>query len=140
MIDAKELRIGNWIEIKPPPNCDSGICMVEVIKRSSASLHCESEDYFIADVPYEKIKPIELTPSILEQCGFEESTQTFFIWYTYGLVERQFRLDYSAESEYHWVQGHISVEIKYLHQLQNLYFSLFSEELNFQPQTQKQEK
>lgn len=113
MIKANELRIGNWL-----------LC-AEV----DVPFQWQASDF--EEVNNSKARPIPLTHKILEQCGFKESRQTFFTWYTRRLTDSQFRLDYSDETTYHWVQSNTIVELNYLHQLQNLYFAITGEELLF---------
>ena len=107
MINANELRIGNWVK-------DSlGYLVIGVnAKVEFASAY----------------EPIPLTPEILEKCGaivyeFDNGEQN-----QYRIKERLFVIrdgdivDYGS-----------SVIIKHLHQLQNLYFALCGEELNYTP-------
>lgn len=87
------------------------------------------------------LEPIPLTPKILERCGFEDQSdnveglywvkrylltenrglKAIFIWNL--APEGSNHPDYTAEDS--------RVKIKYLHQLQNLFFALSSNELSF---------
>lgn len=104
MIQANELRIGNWVN-------DKSVGYVQV---NWLTFHPDN---------LKNTEPIPLTPEILENAGFEAldhgardtsfCRNNFFLrWYVIEEVVRY--------------EGR---EIKYLHQLQNLYFALVGEEL-----------
>jgi hypothetical protein len=81
--------------------------------------------------PEESIQPIPLTEEILFRCGFEWCAEAF------GYFDK-------LHAAYIWDNGDIEihpfctndqdcwVKIKYVHQLQNLYFALTGEELNIE--------
>lgn len=110
MVNANELRIGNLIE--------------------------KGGEWFAADFiaiqMAHNYNPIPLTPEILEKYGFEKSNE----FRTYRLNE--FDIEY-VFGEWHWVvddrgdnEGTKPRTIKYLHQLQNLYFLLTGKELSYE--------
>lgn len=69
--------------------------------------------------------PIPLTPEILVMYGFEKKLvlgSTDKYWYSIG------ELSYNESHKGWWFRGKLK-DIDYLHQLQNLYFSLTGEEL-----------
>ena len=73
-------------------------------------------------------EPVLLTPEILEKCGaivycFDNGNPN-----QYRIKDRLFVI-----RDGHIVDYGSSVVIKYLHQLQNLYFALCGEELNYTP-------
>lgn len=100
-IKVEELRVGNWLY------------------RKSINQNVRiSIDSFNDLIDYE---PIELTEEILLKCGFEYDGAFYFkdgIFLEYE--DNSLRLDCMSDS----------VNIKYLHQLQNLYFALTNKELN----------
>jgi hypothetical protein len=121
MINPRELRIGNWVniikslypeEIGIQQLTATGIMYSEV-KDDESDLICD---------------PIPITTEILEKCGF-------------------YRIDSELAGENLWFHSPIHIyvlnnkfqhdgydrEIKSLHQLQNLHFALTGEELNYQP-------
>jgi hypothetical protein len=109
MIAANGLRIGNWI-------MDD-----DTIRQWSIY------DYTLNPLSY---APISLSPEILEKCGFKNDHSTF----EYADGSNNEKLFIS------WIDGeyvvelqngekNISIELKYLHQLQNLYFALTQTEL-----------
>lgn len=122
MIKGNELKVGNWVQRRGKALQVVGI-MDPIIRATYEGL---KSDYVVFD---DQLHYIPISPEILEKAGFKESRQTFFTWYTRRLVENHFRLDYSDQTTYHWVQGNTIVELNYLHQLQNLYFVLTATEL-----------
>jgi hypothetical protein len=120
---ANELRIGNWIY-----NSKGGPSKINEIKR-----HPSGERDFAHIVTFqglgsfggyvEDFRPIPLTPEILEKCGWEE----YAIGY-YRLDEFYIYYDNSGLNVYRFRD--YPVTVKYLHQLQNLYFALTGTELN----------
>lgn len=126
MIEARELRIGNWvtnhiIQSLPP-------------KRYQITAQCILD---IADnrINREHILPIPLTPELLEKAGFEDispnknalavriminASEELAWWVSEGYLRHQTRDSGFTRRIEH---------IKHLHQLQNLYFALMGEEL-----------
>jgi hypothetical protein len=77
----------------------------------------------------ENFQPIPLTPEILRKCGFEANNGKRLIndvWLVIHENEANIYDLYKNET----VQ--MRIELKYLHQLQNLYFALTQTELNIQ--------
>jgi hypothetical protein len=122
MIQANELRIGNWIRIR------------------ESDTKVQVEAYMLAISELSNCQPIPLTPEILEKCGFEkqESADQYgwylgagrrcLCWCYSDIVSLEFK---KCQSDYSDTLFDFSC--KYLHQLQNLYFALTSEELTFKP-------
>lgn len=131
MIQANELRIGNWLQSKIPFQVTG-----ENIEQFSRGVNH----------PTQLISPIPLTPEILKKCGFEENLGG---WYLDGDIDQKsFRSDdrkfawcmtlsHVDDNDVHFRVGYSSVlindaparHIQYLHQLQNLYYSLTGKEL-----------
>jgi len=120
MINANELRIGNKIL-----NVDGDIVTVNELR----------DEFYIADFGgqfYSTAKGIELTPEILEKCGFvkeEKDTRRIDIpsakYQVYGNGHFTFNSIHGW-----WFNGkQLDVQPQYLHQLQNLYFALTGTEL-----------
>lgn len=108
MIQANELRIGNWVE------CDG-----EVFQSTSYTP-------LIIERGEKKINPIPITQELLEKIeviskrnGYPYSICGFYI------IENlsHFSIKYFD----------ISIELKGLHNLQNIYFALTGKELNYKP-------
>ena len=115
MIHANELRIGNWF-----------------IGYDNKPFQFDYTDFMIIGTPAqweqkpfepdELIKsPIELTEDILLKCGAET--------FAGGGIILNYRLIEYAECRQVYYDASTSVELKYLHQLQNLYFALSGQEL-----------
>jgi hypothetical protein len=114
---ANELRIGNWVNTSVEPTLLTDYNKVKEI--TSDALVCEN----VGACDWSDITPIPLTPEILEKAGFEDDLP----W-----KKNNFCLD--SECRFHVVDGTgygviIARQIKFVHQLQNLYFALTGEEL-----------
>jgi hypothetical protein len=120
---ANELRVSNILK--------QGVVME--IHSSDAIM---SVDGLMASnkMPLEILEPIPLTPEILEQCGFVRVDNKFYHnWQlrdsdgSYSVQERDdtyfFSNDYSDAGCY------VLTDIKYLHELQNIYWCLAHKEL-----------
>lgn len=109
---AKELRIGNWV--------------IDIFY----DMPIKITKYFFSDGSINNIEPIELTEEILLKCGFEEYELNDDLGYALRKIVNGIFFKYDIE--YGEVSIFINNEVvsfKYLHQLQNLYFSLTGEEL-----------
>ena len=120
MIDAKDLRIGNWVKFLNK-TFQVGAGTIEDCQKANDS-----------DSPY-KYEPIPLTPEILEKCGFERG----IIFINRGL---ELQIDFYKNridaritllDNFDGDKGADIIEIKYLHDLQNLYYALTKQELNY---------
>ena len=136
MIKASELRQGNIFEVEGLGNfpildfsCDFTGNLHQVTFLSRLLYHRDrvpSETIETIIPELWQIKPIPLTPEILEKCGFKFNHYA----YTYDLAEVSL-----SQNEFEpvvWVEGRrleIGRPIKSVHQLQNLYFALTGEEL-----------
>ena len=119
MINANELRIGNYI------NVYDGVgpkYMYQVTGYDIDEIDGDGTDCF----------PIPLTPEILEKCGFEKQSEHIFISPNLSLRLWGFSwtMQHYVMGVSHWIDIS-SVSIKHLHQLQNLYFALTNSELTF---------
>jgi len=132
MIKANELRIGNriYLELALP-----GLNIHEVHAQDIA-------DISNGRITLASISPIQLTPDILEKCGFEKDSDYWEpfdgdakgVRYICGDMEviflkttgRLHRMESANGDEFGYFYG---PELKSLHQLQNLYFALTGEEL-----------
>lgn len=121
MIDAKELRIGNLVYLELGfPSLDIHTIRPEDI----ASIAKDSKN----------VLPIPLTTEILLKCGFDTDKITFWIYYSIkGTVSYL-----SLTCDYLWlydnqlsnIDKYPRREIRYLHQLQNLFYALTQKELD----------
>ena len=81
------------------------------------------------------LRPIRLTPTLLEKCGFEKEFSDCYQRFDYYIIPRVICLSPKKEGFCWQVEDEIDdcnvdVPIKYLHQLQNIYFTLTGTELN----------
>lgn len=118
MIQANELRVGNWVIY------NGKAYQIDTI---SPELPILDADFGVGVVDYNNIHGIELTPEILEKCGFDikgKTADTCHMWLApIWLTKMGEGWIYSANQRH--------VNLFYLHQLQNLYFSLTNNELTW---------
>lgn len=128
MMKASELMIGNYI------NTPEGLRIVDTITKSLVD--CGS--FFIMD----EINPISLTEEWLTNFGFvkkdydtygikihECNSEDFYIgWFIINLQKYYGKIR-NIEIPMGDYRNNTSAKIKYVHQLQNLYFALTGEEL-----------
>lgn len=111
---ASELRVGNWV------NTPEGVYQVIDVLCDSVNTIAQHS------LPYDWIEPIQLTPEILQKCGFEQGKGVMF-WESEGVG-----IAYETLGGYFRLYPRTN-RIDYLHQLQNLFHALTGEELNYQP-------
>lgn len=128
MINAKELRIGNWVTY-----------------HGETDMPCQldAQDIFNIATGYmdnDKIhSPIPLTPEILEKCGFTvASDKEYGGWITpfYGIFkDNAFRIRVNACGEFYYSPDKYAnpIYLRFLHHLQNWFFALTGEELEYTP-------
>ena len=116
---VNELRIGNWIKGPKGARYDGR----EFQWHIGEYIMCNEYSDFIDD-----IEPILLTEEWLLKMGFKPQGEGYS--YT-NLLLQDFRESYSMFEwdSYNEVEVCIKNDIKYIHQLQNLYFALTEEEL-----------
>lgn len=131
MIQAKELRIGNWVinrerywSGKSTQFRDFDANVLEIFEdKLKINVDMEYQDYSC-------IHPIPLTKDILLKCGFKDRAsfnevifESAFTHYSIILMNEKYHLHCEDEDE------HFNFRIESLHQLQNLYFALTGKEL-----------
>ena len=115
---ATEVRIGNYVYDTKGEINKINLAAIEYLLRYGSSGACQ-------------VKPIPLTEELLRKCGFQQRPirndsyslflQEFCIYRNEDTCHFELPNEYGGTGSY--------IEIKYLHQLQNLYFSLTGEEL-----------
>ena len=128
MINANELRIGNWVKFKHL------LGFIITIKQDNCEIQ---SDRIIVNSSYDDIIPIPLTPEILEKCGFEkEDIETHTDKTTRGLYKSILMMLPATSNCWYAAPFGYPLSLHrtlYLHQLQNLYFALTGEELIYKP-------
>jgi hypothetical protein len=113
-MEANELRIGSYVSFYP-----FGIHRIENATQLLSIKH---------------LKPITLTEEWLLNFGFEYSANSF-----YEKQRLAISIEYGVEVSNYINSIHLTVEIKYVHQLQNLYFALTGEELTIKDKNDEDE-
>jgi hypothetical protein len=130
MIQANELRIGNKIL-----NSDNEIVTVTELRDEFYLNESKHGQYYATS------NPIPLTPEILEKCGFvKEDDKISTFWKL--ILNRSEAISIEDDGSFGLNAANASSSegyasspdlCKYLHQLQNLYYSLTGTELNYTP-------
>jgi hypothetical protein len=124
MIQATDLRIGNWVN-----NDDLGNTQVDEIYNNSVVRVWSNADYFY--IGEESINPIPLTPDILEKCGFEEveGNEYYAFFDLEGVRVYIHKIDGSAFISYGYATLDAYTNNLHLHQLQNIIYALTNNEI-----------
>lgn len=134
-MEALELRIGNLIELK---HTNNPLKIAEILK-DSVSIAPQRESPW-QQIPFEYVVPIPLTEEWLMKFSFNKQ------YFPNPFEDEEPKLNKDGTRYYHWVHGLFNMEIqsngeiwfevynhyihvKYVHQLQNLYFALSEQEL-----------
>jgi len=132
MINVKELRCGNYIEAVWEQEMDRGNGIIEDVEQSEIvefQGYNPFEEYIWAedgdgDIDrYVEVNPIPITEEWLEKFAFKKVTS-----FVFGKSTGVGNILIEDTPSYHWV-GWSQYPIKYVHQLQNLYYALTGEEL-----------
>ena len=133
MVEVRELRIGNFILH------DDKICEVCAIYSNGLMDISPIDSYIVKERNNILIEPIPITEELLSRCGFEKreivnvDTEHQYIYHhkEFGFISCNFAYcinDTNDYSEYDNVLE-LSLPLKHLHQLQNIYFDLTGKEL-----------
>lgn len=127
-MQPKELRIGNYIS-----DLDGKIIKVEELTICAPYTTKKR----INNLPFDYYKPIPLTEEILLKCGFEFNDSSHYQISKPSIFIEELRYVYNINDfeiilfkGIYYYKYNNNIEVKYLHQLQNLFFSLCGEELN----------
>ena len=126
MIKSNELRIGN------------------IVTKLGIQLRVQAVDIYnlyiseFTDSNDIILEPILLSPAILVRCGFETIVIDRFVSYElcptkfdrFTFYKHVFQYGVLGVGQYEWS----GVTVKYLHELQNLYFALTGKELEYKSQ------
>ena len=126
MIKAQELRIGNYVQYEELKN-PSKVWIIDCTETSTNT----------------KAKPIPLTEEWVLELGLHESNRIImgeyrpcYVKFSSGLVASFVLMVNNNSFFVEWIGGGIG--IKYIHQLQNLYFALTGEELTIKEANNEQ--
>jgi hypothetical protein len=121
MIQANELMIGNWV----------------YQEYNGKAIQIDKGEFI--DYPH-YFKPIPLTPEILEKIGLKRDEEGWILDFDNKLYDPLGRNGTGGLSQrdttvfaYKHTKNILTIGVRYLHQLQNLYFALTGEELNYMP-------
>jgi hypothetical protein len=131
MIEAHELRIGSLVYKGDESTPFKVMALLySEVKLCDATVATPAQSAHHPNAKYSELRPIPLTPEILEKCGFDENCS----YYKKDNVEIVKIYDSKIGDHYHFCPDKtISFGyFQYIHQLQNLYFALTGEELNVQ--------
>lgn len=121
MIQANDLRVGNIVLYIYSGFSESSIIRINDIG-NIAVWGSDSDGKYLINL--KNIIPIQLTKEILLKCGFELNLEkTLFIIKSCGLMLMD------VKGLYYMANSLVKTDIKYLHQLQNLYYALTGVEL-----------
>lgn len=120
-VDPKELRIGNWL-FNPNTSKEVAVTMIDINDM---------------DLRYKQYDPILITKEILVRCGFEYDEIEKGNKTELGMYKNILMMLPTSNSK-GWYAAPYGYPMSvhrtiYLHQLQNLYFALVGEELNYNP-------
>lgn len=131
-MEAKELRIGNWVLAKEK--------MTEVGDILYDGINMDwNHELSTVEFRWKDIKGIPLTPELLEKVGFEYTNDPNFDKYANAKMYFKGSVQIGCrEKENNLIWRHVAYfygypittnSVMHLHQLQNLYFALTGEEL-----------
>lgn len=127
-LQANELRFGNWVNYDGFPNTVLSIISPEPRPdrfKDQWVIEINPPDSF--NVTLSDLLPIPLDESWLKRGGFEASRNNPRSFHYY---------EYYIENDGFWIAGpdYLLTDISYVHQLQNLFFALTGQELEFSPE------
>jgi len=137
MIDTKELRIGHFIKAN-----NLNAFRIDEIRLSENQGYIARMNFpdttgpghIYMDLPISEADPIPLTEKLIISCGFNKIEYPFsdgsgsLFGYESDMFET-FILKCNPLKPTHFILYHFGQEIKSLHQLQNILFDLYREEL-----------
>jgi hypothetical protein len=123
MIQANELRVGNWIDFQSTPGQFEKVQDTKTEGVKSPSIN---------RVDIEDLEPIYLTLELLEKCDFKKGepiSKGYYIPYSSNQYSN-FIINYCPSNNSFWLDGYVyDVKIEFLHHLQNIYHALIGQEL-----------
>lgn len=130
MVQKTELRIGNWVVFNDDTDRNGQIIELH---EHSAKMRCDyipdhqENKVYEVETDYENLWPIRLTLELLDKCGFAKDEGGNYMRYKDFAVYINGPSTSFSFKTCVWNGDYV---VKYLYQLQNLYFALTGEELN----------
>lgn len=119
-MESRELRIGNYVED------NNGFVFNVVSIHDDGTVYCDFKENEGDVWEFDKnntCKGIELTEEIILKCGFDKQG-FYFLNRNSALMQMEISLSRKC-----FISSLLTIEIKHIHQLQNLYYALTGEEL-----------
>ena len=124
-LNADDLRIGNLVEY------ENAIFEIDIIAREFPSLNTIA--YGVGVVRWIDLKPIPLTEEWLLKFGFQKLYDNYYLLYV-GSLTINYYYNYSGSTWKFMLEEQL-LDIKYVHEVQNLYYSLTKTELTYERPT-----
>ena len=125
MMSIHELRIGNYVLV------DENVRQVSLIRNTTVStIDTQTNNEVVSEHSFQRIQPVPLTNSILQQLGFVYH-EYFKFW---QLITTGIRSEMNISPDYEVIdlkRKPALEKLTSLHQLQNIYFLLKGRELKF---------
>ena len=112
-IKASELRIGNYVDYYK----NGQVSKIKALEFG----YCHLSD--ASSIEYNLLSGVPLSEEILLNCGFEE------VDFAGGCYEKEYLTIDTSDFNCCYKRDWLEIKIKYLHQLQNLFYILTNQEL-----------
>ena len=116
---SQDLRIGNWIYESKATQFPMQV--EAIFQDGTLYLNFEGNEGDVWDCNVKDIEAIPLTNEILLKCGFEKIGMAY--------IKGMFIINGRSDGRFQLGNSGMSVELTFLHQLQNLFYSLTGKEL-----------
>ena len=123
---ASELRIGNLVNARKTNHTWDQTCLITGLTHKG--IYVKYGNGHIIPI---NIKPILLTEEWLLKFGGIHETGGMYFFGNVGILHYRRENEFSLMN-YNYKKGQIYTTIKYVHQLQNLYFALTGKELEYE--------
>jgi hypothetical protein len=145
MVSASELRVGNWVEHNGRKRC------IQEIGQYGIDLYVDNDQKVYASISFDELEGIGLSPEILIDFGFEEmigdihevvspelqhtvasmAQQGYNYRKKVATSEDTYILECVFTGGWRFQNVKLIMDPMYVHELQNLYYYLMKEELQF---------
>lgn len=128
MINTKEIRIGNLVEYRITDKLDERKEWLEVSEIDADDIHWLSK----VDTKDEDFRAILITEEWLLNLGFKKDNKLNYVFhfeFNEGYEEITVELYKGGENDFYFRGNILHNDLKYVHQIQNLYFALTQREL-----------